>query len=123
MFNFSILLFLLLSITSANAGNLAEDLLNSFSDQNPYSMDYNGAKDICIINGKSCMKKEMAHINWLHKQCNRGSSAACKRLGSGAYTPAPTDRYPGGGRMNVPYSPGTEPVPSVDPYANIRSAP
>ena len=68
--------------------------------------------------------KGIAHYNWLHAVCTQNKNpAACRKLNAGAYTRPPSDRYPSGGRIGVPYAPGTEPVPGVDPYANIRSAP
>ena len=103
---------------------IAEEIKKGFSYQNPYDLDYDPISDECVITaGCDMTAKGIAHYNWLHKECVDGNKVACKKLQAGAYTPAPSDRYPDGGRMNVPYAPGTEPVPSVDPFANIRSAP
>lgn len=103
---------------------LGEEFKKGLSYQDPYSLDYDPVKDECLIQPSCDMTaKGIAHYNWLYQECVGGNRAACRKLQAGAYTPAPSDRYPDGGRINVPYAPGTEPVPSADPYANIRSAP
>jgi hypothetical protein len=106
-----------------HVNELSEEVRRGFSYQDPGRPDYEPTKDACLLNPDcDVTAKGIVHYNSLYNRCVGGNMAACRKLQGGAYTPAPSDRYPGGGRMNVPYGPGDEPVPGVDPYANIRSS-
>lgn len=102
-------------------GELAADFARGLREQSPYSHDYEPISDRCLIEPACNMAaKQTAHVNWLGARCGRGDRLACSKLRRGLSDITP--EIPAGGPgIGVPYAPGTEPVPSVDPLANSRS--
>lgn len=109
-------------IYNPDAGAYAEEMAEGFRREfekgfderfsNPYRLNYDPTKDRCLLDPQCDMTaKGMVHYQWLYEKCTGGNQAACQKLQAGAGTPAPSGRYPNGERMNVPYVPGTEPVP------------